>query len=94
MANESNHGPPQTDGTETTERYHEFLDDAIRFLHYEKAEIDELTRQETNRLARQELERRRDGEPIDPDARKVWAYIFVAYTLERVPPDDGDERDD
>lgn len=94
MANEPTDGPPQTDGT-STERYAQFLDDAVRWLHEEKAEISDLSRQETNRLARQELERRNHGEPIDPDARKVWAYLFVAYTLEAgVPRDDGDGRDD
>ena len=82
-------------GAEETETYAQFLDDAVRWLHEEKAGIDKISRQEANQLARDELERRNRGEPIEDDPRRVWAYIFVAFTLERgVPRDDGDGRDD
>lgn len=82
--------------TNETERYAEFLDDAPRWLHYEKAEIDQLTKSEVNRLARLELGRRDHGGPLEDDPRRIWAWLFVSYTLDTMeqPDDQGGDADD
>ena len=92
MADEPNDGPHGAD----TERYEEFLAGAPRWLHYERARIDELDRTEVNQLARQELGRRDHGGPVEDDARKIWAWLLVEYTLYsgEYPDDEDGERND
>lgn len=66
-----------------TDRYAEFLSGAVEWLHYEKASIDQLTKSEVNQLARLELGRRDYDGPIEDEPRKIWAWLFVEYTLHR-----------
>lgn len=93
MGDEHIDGPHRT---EATERYAEFLADAPRWLHYEKARIHELSRTEVNRLARQELARRKSGGCIEDDPRAIWSWLFVEFTLYRTRDRDdaGGEAND
>lgn len=80
IMDDANDGPSKSAGAET-DRYHEFLKTAPRWLHYERANIDELTRREVNQLARYELARRDYDGPIEDDPRRVWAWLFISYVL-------------
>ena len=75
-----------------TDRYAQWLEGVPTWLHYEKAAIDQLSRNEVNRLAREELARRRCDGALEPTGRRVWAWLFVEYTLYR--DDEGGEADD
>ena len=90
MTDQANDGPSYSDGTET-DRYAEFLGNAPRWLHYERARIDELDRSEVNKLARQELGRRNHDGPVEDDPRRIWAWLFVSYVLRDADEDAYDE---
>lgn len=64
-----------------TDRYAEFLSEAVDWLHYDYARIDQLSKSEVNQLARQELGRRDYDGPIEDDPTKIWAWLLVEFTL-------------
>ena len=72
------------------------MDGAVRWLHNDKARIDQLTKSEVNRLARQELARRKSGGCIEDAPRAVWSWLFVEFTLYRTTgrDDAGGEAED
>ena len=71
------------DESSETDRYARWLEGALYWLHYEKAEIHTLSRREVNRLARDELARRKSDEQLQPTPKRVYAWLFVEYTLYR-----------
>lgn len=80
-----------TFGGDGSERYADWLDDAPRWL-YERAGIAEYSRAKINRLAREELARRRTDGRISDDPESVYAWLFVEFALYHDEPREG--RDD
>lgn len=72
-----------------TDRYALFLSDAVRWLHYEKANIDQLTRPEVNQLAQLELGRRDYEGPVEDNPQAIWAWLFIEYVMYRDEDRDG-----
>lgn len=84
-----------TFGGDGSERFADWLDDAPRWL-YERAGIDDLSRSEINRLAREELARRRTDGRITDDPQSVYAWLFVEFALfhDRPREESGGGSDD
>lgn len=82
MEDESTECPEHSDATET-DRYARWLEGALYWLHYEKAEIHTLSKREVNQLAREELARRKSDMALEATPRRVYAWLFIEYTLYR-----------
>ena len=76
-------GDERREQSTETDRYAEFLADAVEWLHYEKARIDQLSKSEVNQLARLELGRRDYDGPIEDDPRAIYIWLWVEYVLYR-----------